>query len=283
MLLALGCAALLAPLGLGACSSGVTGDFDIPTGGVCERSELTLHYEVDSGFMGRQFVPARVNGRSGYLTVDTGAGESFLYGPDDFRANHPVMLGCETVMVMQRNFASSTVFGAPVLGVLGADYFMAAPTEIDYPRRRVVRHREGGVPSEPGEFGVPLVSAKGHMAVRADVDGQERLLMVDTGSPHVVLAWTAGRPGDEKVAVQDMSGARVDAFLGDSQVELERESRDVPVYRIPDWPYFESYAKSLHPDLAGLYGRSTLGNRRVVIDARAGELRLGPLAPLPGT
>lgn len=233
--------------------------------------------------MGRQFVPVRVNGQNGYLTVDTGAGESFLYGPDDFRATHPVMLGCETVMVMQRDFAASTIDGVPVLGVLGADYFMTALTEIDYPRRRVIRRRDGSIPGEPGEIRVPLVLAKGHMAVRAEIDGEDRLLMVDTGSPHVVLAWTAGRPGDEKVAVQDMSGARVDAFLGDSRVELERETREVPVYRIPDWPYFESYAKSLHPDLAGLYGRSTLGNRRVIIDARAGELRLGPLEALPET
>jgi predicted aspartyl protease len=256
---------------------------------------VSLIVAVTNGDVGSQFVPVRVDGNDALLTVDTGSSTTFLYGPEDHARAYEVDIGCETLRVMRRDFAARSYDGRPVVGVLGADFFLTALTELDYPTGSIVRHHDerdhapnGGITGgNATDVHVPIVDAAGHIAVRAVVDGSEHLLMMDTGAPHVVLAWTPGRPDDTKIVVEDVNGTTIDAYVGNSQVAIEAvggpsEERTLPVFRIPSWPYFESYAKTLHPDMAGLYGRSAIGFRHVVVDEAAGVLVLGPLQTPPG-
>ena len=78
-----------------------------------------------------------------------------------------------------------------------------------------------------------------------------------------------------------VSATFLEENYGDSDVKLGAETKRVPAYRIPKWPYFEGYQKDLHPEMAGLFGLSALGFRRVVIDAKAGTMKLGPIQALP--
>ncbi|AKU99643.1 hypothetical protein AKJ09_06307 [Labilithrix luteola] len=262
-------------------ADGSTGTSNDPATDGCATNSVPMLVKFSAGYASDQFVPVTVDGTQGYFTIDTGSSSTFVYGPDDHTARYEVAIGCETVNVIRRDFAPSVAFGKPVLGVLGADFLRAVTTDFDYPGGKIVRHH--GVPptGTEGYLTVPIVDASGHIAVEAKVDGASKLLMVDTGSPHVVLAWTEGRPDDQAVNVEDINGTLIPAYLGDSDVSLESETKRIPVYRIPSWPYFQSFAKKLHPDLAGLYGRSSLGYRRIIIDNSASVLEFGPIQPIP--
>lgn len=117
--------------------------------------------------------------------------------------------------------------------------------------------------------------------MRAEVDGVPRVLMVDTGSQHALLVPVEGRPGDRRTTLRDVTGADVNGYVGDSNVTLGGEAKRVPAWRIPSWPYFEGYQREIHPELSGLFGLSALGFRRIVFDAKAGVMKLGPMQPLP--
>lgn len=262
-------------------NTGTSTDPNDPSADGCATNSVPMLVKFSGGYASDQFVPVTVDGTQGYFTIDTGSSSTFVYGPDDHTAHFAVTIGCETVDVIRRNFAPSVVDGKPVLGVLGADFFREVTTDFDYPGKKVVRHHGAPPADTDGYLTVPIIDASGHIAVESTVDGAPKLLMVDTGSPHVVLAWTDGRPEDQKVNVEDINGTLIPAYLGDSEVTLESETKRIPVYRIPSWPYFQSFAKKLHPDLAGLYGRSSLGYRRFVVDSSASVLRFGPIQPIP--
>ncbi len=250
----------------------------------CATNVVPFVLEYGTDVVDTQLVPVKTASEDGWLSLDTGSEQTFVYGKDDASRKYEITIGCESFKVIRRDFQRDTYEGKPILGVLGADFLVKVRSELDYPGKKIVRHIDAS--SQPRDIdgysqAEMMLDAAGHIAVRAEVDGTKRLLMVDTGSPHVLLVPVEGRPTDKKTAVQDATGASVPAFIGDSDVKLGSETKRVPAYRIPAWPYFESYQKELHPELAGLFGLSALGFRRVIIDAKAGTLTLGPIVPLP--
>jgi hypothetical protein len=250
----------------------------VPPPATCDRNEvrLELSFHLD-GLPDSQLVPVRTRKGEGWLAIDTGSARTFVYGPTSL-TTQPITVGCEQLDVISRDFEAEDFGGKPILGVLGADFFLEHDSDFDYPGRKIVRHRAGSrVGGVEGYASVPLTQAGGHLAMHAQVDGTSRLLMFDTGSPHLLLVPVDGRPGDKPTQVQDASGAVVDAWEGDSDVVFAAESRRVPTLRIPKWPYFEGYQKDLHPELAGLLGLSTMGFRRIVFDKAANVVRLGPI------
>jgi hypothetical protein len=249
----------------------------------CTTNVVPFELEYGPDVVDTQLVPVKTATEEGWLALDTGSSLTFVYGKDDAKRSYEVTIGCETMKVIRRDFDRDEHKGKPILGVLGADFLRTTLSELDYPGKKIVRHLDAA--SKPqgvdGYTEASILDANGHIAVRAEVDGTSRVLMVDTGSPHVLLVPVEGRPTDKKTAVQDVTGESIPAFIGDSDVKLGTETKRVPAYRIPKWDYFESYQKELHPELAGLFGLSALGFRRVVIDQKAGSMRLGPIQPLP--
>lgn len=241
---------------------------------------LVLTFRSD-GLPDAQLVPVVFGGVAGYFAIDTGSGLTFVYGKTDATPKYDVTIGCETLRVLRRDFPPEAHEGKPILGVLGADFFLKVTTDFDYPGKRIVRHLTGAPAGVSAYPTVPLIDANGHIAVRAGVDTGSYVLMVDTGSPHVLLVPAAGLPGDRETKVQDVTGELIPAFIGESEISLGGEKRKAQTYRIPSWPYFEGYQKDIHPDLRGLFGLSGLGFRRIVVDKPAGVLRLGPIQTPP--
>lgn len=254
-----------------------------PAAPACTTNVVPFVLEYGPDVVDTQLVGVKTATEEGWLALDTGSAFTFVYGKDDAARKYEVTIGCETLKVMRRNFERDEVLGKPILGVLGADFLRTALSELDYPGKKIVRHLDtSSTPQDTSGYAeAAILDANGHIAVRAEIDGTPRVLMVDTGSPHVLLVPAEGRPTDRKTVVQDVTGADIDAFIGDSDVKLGAETKRVPAYRIPKWPYFEGYQKDLHPEMAGLFGLSALGFRRVVIDAKAGTMKLGPIQALP--
>ncbi|MBS2012244.1 MAG: hypothetical protein JST00_05125 [Deltaproteobacteria bacterium] len=249
----------------------------------CATNVVPLKLEYGLETVDTQLVPVRTATEEGWLTLDTGSALTFVYGKDDASRRYDVTIGCETLKVIRRDFARSNHAGKPILGVLGADFLTTSLSELDYPGGRIVRHLDARSRPDATDGYAPasILDARGHIAVRAEVDGTSRLLMVDTGSPNVLLVPAQGRPSDRRTTLQDVTGADVNGYVGDSNVTLGSETKRVPVWRIPSWPYFEGYQKEIHPELSGLFGLSALGFRRVVFDAKAGVMKLGPMQRLP--
>jgi hypothetical protein len=235
----------------------------------------------EEGAIDGQLVSARAGDEDGWLAIDTGSSLTFLYGADSLRKK-AITIGCETLEVITRDFPRERHEGKPILGVMGADFFVAKTTDLDYPGKRIVRHARGAPAGTETYAVVPWEDASGHVAVRVAIDGQAHLLMYDTGATHALLVGAGGRPGDEETAIGDAGGNVVPAWIGESEVALGAEVRRESVLRVPRWHYFESFAKDLHPEMAGLYGRHAMGHRRVVFDPAAHLLRLGPIAAISG-
>lgn len=244
----------------------------------CETSTATLELTFADGHPDAQLVAVKLAGNDAWLTIDTGSERTFLYGKDSL-ATRAITIGCETLKVISRNFEGRDYAGKPIVGVLGADFFVNVPTDFDYPAHHIVRHIKSALPTDVDGYttvSYELDSAK-HVLLRASVDTTPHLLMFDTGSPHVLLVPAQGLPTDQPTQVADVNGAVIDAFIGDSDIAIGPEKRRVPTYRIPKWPYFESYQHALHPDLDGLFGLTAMGYRRIVFDTANKKLLLGPI------
>jgi hypothetical protein len=273
------CAPLL--ILLTSCSCRPTELASPPEAPATEPDVVELVLTFDDGAPDSQLVPARTATAEGYLALDTGSASTFLYDPDEREGQ--VTIGARTTLTVSgRDLPPETFAGKPILGVLGADFLLAGPSELDYPGRRIVRHR-GRRPCEHDDGCVvtPFLDAEGHIAVRVEIDGAPKLLMLDTGSRHTLLVGESGRGGDERAQSAGIDGLPFDVFVGTSELTLAGERREVPVLRASAFPYFESFARELHPDLAGLLGLTSIGFRRIVIDPEAHVLRLGPLERVP--
>jgi hypothetical protein len=118
------------------------------------------------------------------------------------------------------------------------------------------------------------------MIATAIVDGVSLDLLVDTGASDLLWLGEPGRDSDAVHRFLDAQGTLLDAFRGVSKISFAGgPARDLPVDRIPTWPYLE--AKLAYLDkfrvgkkIRGLLGLSVLGAGQVLIDGHGGELRL---------
>lgn len=227
-------------------------------------------------------------GQVGYLAMDTGSALTFLYlGRDGERYVEragTVRIGCETIDLPGRNFEKDNDRGIGIIGVLGADFLLDAPSVFD-PREGLITRYPGDIGVEPGSRAidqletvteVPFENIEGHIIVTVRVEGRDLRLMWDTGCPHLLWLGEAGRAGDEEHTGQDVEGGQFPMYFGAATLELPGEApASVPALRVPRFPYYEGTVESLGGNIQGLAGQSVFGRRVMVFDRERGVIRLG--------
>jgi hypothetical protein len=240
---------------------------------------------LEDGVADSQVVPIRLDNMHAWLALDTGAPFTFLFsdpaGPEYVDHAGTIEIGCEQWKVpgyRDKAIGVEMFQDRPILGVLGLDFFLDVPVEIDYPGGRLVRHLDRLLPA--GDRRLPAVPMCGRACGRALIDvmldDRKLTLMLDTGAHNTILIDVAGKEGDERTEVQTADGRTWEVYLGDAFLSLPGEDpRPVPVMRAEDLPYIAPELRENHAH--GLFGLTSLGWRRVVFDFDAGVLRLGPL------
>lgn len=265
---------------------------DAPSSAPCavNRTPIILTTPAGPGSeeIGGMTVLARRDGTTGALAIDTGSSLTFLYlgksGPEYIPLAGHVTIGCEHFDLPGRNFEADPPEPgesrpAPIIGVLGADFLTTALTDFDPANLTITRYHEGSPPDTDTAAWtvVPYDNVMDHILIRITVDGQPRRLMWDTGSPHILLVGEEGRPGDRQSQAQDAIGGRFPMYQGTASISLGQGAAfRKPVLRAPRFPYFEGTVEALGGNLDGLAGQSLFGRRRIIVDPRAGVLRIAP-------
>jgi hypothetical protein len=273
--------AILPLLLLGCVAGGVPAS---PTANV-----VPLVTTLKDGVADSQVVPIRFEDGDAWLALDTGAPFTFLFsdpdGPEYVEDAGTITIGSEERRVpgfRDEAIGVEMFRGVPIVGVLGLDFFLDAPAEIDYPGGRLVRHRGGRQPACGAALPAVPLRGRGHGRALVDVelDGIERTLMLDTGAHDTILIGAAGEDDDEPAQVQTADGRIWDVRIGSAVLSFPgEEPRSVPVMRAADLPYIAPELREI--EAHGLLGLTSLGWRRVVFDFDAGVLRLGPLGGGP--
>lgn len=240
---------------------------------------------LEDGVADSQVVPVRIDDREAWLALDTGAPFTFLFsdpdGPEYVEDAGTIEIGCEKWVVpgyRDEAIGVEMFRGKAIAGVLGLDFFLHLPAEIDYPGGRLVRYLDGDLPA--GDMELPWVPLRGRERARALIDvvldNTGFTLMFDTGAHDTILIDAQGGEDDEAALVQTADGRTWEVHLGKASLSLPGEDpRTIPVMRAPELEYI---APELRESRAhGLLGLTSLGWRRVVFDFEGGALRLGPL------
>jgi len=238
----------------------------------------------EDGVADSQVIPILFEGEEAWLALDNGAPFTFLFrGSDDpefVEDAGTIVLGGEqwTVPAYGDDAIGVEVFrGKPILGVLGLDFFHDVPAAIDYPGGKLVRYLDGQLAADDAELPTLPLGGREHERALIDVrlDGETLTLMFDTGAHDTIWLGVAGKDGDEESAVQTADGEIWEVFEGSGLLELPGEgARSVPVLRALEIGYVSPELRELEAN--GLFGLTSLGWRRVVIDFDSGVLRLGP-------
>jgi hypothetical protein len=248
----------------------------------CEVNDVPLRLDLDDD--GSITVLVEHEGQDALLALDTGSALSFLYlgadGPDYIPEAGSVVLGCETLSLPGRGFAAEVAprSGLPIVGVMGASFFVERVAELDFAGERIVRFAPGHEPADPVELSaLPFENVLDHVLVRVTLDDVELRLMLDTGSPDLLHVGAEGQPGDVEVTGQDVEGNTFTMYFGTGSLEMAGQAgRTVPVLRAPEFPYFEETVEALGGDIQGLLGISSYAGRRLVFRPEEGYIRLGP-------
>jgi hypothetical protein len=221
-------------------------------------------------------------GRPAVLRVDTGSADTVLFRgartPEwEPNAGSVCLPSGRTIDLPGRNIQPSGHAGLRDIGVLGADYFLSGTVVLDL-ARGIVQHYPLGTKIGADHawrwFGYDEVA--GHIVCRAKVNDRPLLLMLDTGSPHLLWVHGPERLGDVRVTTSDVEGTPVHFAQGPITLDLGHGPHQVPALK-GAFPYFAPTARALG-GLNGLLGLSSLGDR-VVFDAA--NRRIG-IAYAPG-
>jgi hypothetical protein len=233
---------------------------------------------------------ATLGGKAVAVGIDTGGAQSFMRvgnGAEGLWPNAAVLKSGDVSLAMPGRGdvgPGQAPGGLPVPASFGVDFFLAGTTELKLTSEaELVRRPPGVVPREAKTWPtLPYRVVSGNLVVRVMVDGVPRRLMVDTGSPDLLLLHVAPASGDRPIDdIADINGAKVPAFSGQARLTLRgTPPRAVPVLKAQRFLYLEAMFKGMGGKLDGLLGLTSLGPRRVIIDPSAKVLRLGPLEPV---
>jgi hypothetical protein len=289
----LGCAVLAAALVATACterpcedcsdhasSSGGTGPGGGHVGGgqggtgpedPCEEGIETVVVEESLGRT-RLFALATQGETPVALLVDTASQVTFLSTPPGSPDYEPhvgdLVIGCETRAMAGRPYSAAEeeeLAGYPVVGFLGADFFLEELTRIDFEARRIERIVPTGI--RPEATGLPYQDVYGFLFVDVAIDGVDLTLGFDTGAPHALWIGVDGQPGDIPVQSVDGFGNPITYYLGTGEIAYAEAAYTIPVLRVLEHPSIEASNQQLGVTAHGLFGLTTIPRPSVVIDA----------------
>lgn len=238
----------------------------------CTDAALAVHRD-ERGFVARLHASVQAMNQDAAFLVDTGSERTFAittsWGPQTTDA----VIGCRStsVPVVSRNSVDNAPDGRPQRGMLGAD-LLAHDAFLDLDLRGGKLAWLASAPEPPEEAVVVPIEWRSGWLVASGVvvDGKERRLILDTGSPHVFLMGQTPRDGEVRVADTDGTGASIVYYTADGDVSLPgRRVQRVPVDRADAFPTLENLIATLGGDIEGLLGLDALGDRRIVISKRS--------------
>lgn len=242
--------------------------------------EFTTPGDRASGELGGMIVPIEIDGRPAKLAIDTGSARTFLYLHGDalqwIEEHALVRIGHEQLMLPGRNLGPQVETDEGIVGVLGADFFLARPTTFDPSTATITRHASDAR-SFDGVSELAYEDVEQHVIVRLRADGESLRLMWDTGCPHLLWIGRDGRDGDEEHIAEDVEGSQFPMYAGKAEVEIADEpARTLTTLRAPRFPYFEGTVRALGGGIDGLAGQSVFGWRRMMFDPKRRVIVLGP-------
>jgi hypothetical protein len=245
-------------------------DAGAPDGGT---RDVPLEMELRDGDVSRLYAHVAYRGAPALLLVDTASQVTFLSAPelpDGALDVGVVVIGGASRSLRGRPIvvpeAERTVRGVPVVGFLGADWFLEAETrEIDL-GDAVIRAVTGAPP--PGSASIPFTVRHGYIFADVTLDDEPVVLAFDTGAPHTLRLGADGRPGDVEVPSVDANGTPVRLFLGHGMLAAPAfAQRVVPVLRTTSFPSMEASNRQLGGGIHGLLGLSAFGRGRIRVDS----------------
>lgn len=245
---------------------------------------LTTESEAGSEEIGGMIVPVTFEGKGASLAIDTGSSLTFLYTGKDSAAYTPragcVTIGQESFDLPGRNLEAEDETGAHIVGVLGAEFLLEATTEFDPRRKRITRYADGSAPNTRGWTRIPMEDVCGHIIVTLTIDGRERRLMWDTGSPHLLLVGEGAGQEDTESLAEDVEGGRFPIYVGFATLRVsDVAERRVRALRAPRFPYFERTVEVLGGNIDGLAGQTVFGHRRLLFCRDTRSLFVAPEEP----
>lgn len=252
----------------------------LPDAGTCDGPviELTVDFDAVRGPT-RVYAHAQHQGADVALLVDTGSQLTFFAtdgGVDGAPDAGTIVLGGETLHLLGRPYPVDEKAGSrPVIGTLGADYFLAKNRELDLPARRL--RTLCGPAAQPGWEPLRYEDLYGYLFVRVTLNGTAVRLGFDTGAAHALWLGQDGEPGDQLVSTQDAYGNPLVLSLGTASLAFDGGvSRTVPVLRTRRFPSLEDSNRQLGGDIQGLFGLTAMQERRIRIEAATSTIWLAP-------
>lgn len=221
------------------------------------------------------YVPVEAEGRSGLLHLDSAGAYTILFAPEakgwvnDY-AN--VRIGCELGRLPGYGglAAMEDIEGRPVLGTMGADWFLAEPTLLDVAAGQLVRRPNGR--SVTGSFEVPYRVLQGAIVIDAIFDGKAVSAMLDTGSGHALIVDETPRPGETKITTSDALGNPLVVYQSTATLGIAGHEKVVPILRAAKFDILEELSNQMGVRIGGLVGLSSL--RAIETDPAKGVLKL---------
>ena len=122
------------------------------------------------------------------------------------------------------------------------------------------------LPIEMHEWMVGSYKDRGLVAGDITLDGKPVKLMLDTGSPRILIISSTARPNETVEETFDGNGNPVTLYVSTTRVKFGGGPEfEVGLDRAEAFPLLEETVKHLGGDVAGLLGLNALGHERIII------------------
>lgn len=236
---------------------------------------------VQFGDTARYYLETKLEGRAVALQLDTGSALSFIFqgpgAPDYTPRVASVELGCETFPLAGRGLPVPTDVvgnGLPVVGLLGMEHLLDAPSLLDVRAATLTRFqaRPDALIEARAKLSFRFDNVEQHALVPCSLDGMAVRLMFDTGGGDTLWVGQNGRPGDQRVEVQDAQGTIFPIFVGTATLAFaDGETRTIRAARAPRFPYFEATVAALGGNLHGLLGVTAFPRESLLVSGAEGR------------
>jgi hypothetical protein len=202
--------------------------------------------------------------------IDTGSAWSFVFGTQNLSTE----LCCVSVSLphVAGKVGWQLPDGTTPAGLLGSDLVSEGATlDLRIGENRLFWWRDPPeIPTAAARVPLeyrPIGSMDaGLVASEIYLDGKKVRLMLDTGSPHVLIMSATPRPKEVEVHTFDGMGNPVTLYTSTIKISFAGgPERVVAVDRAETFPVLEQTIVDLGGDVAGLLGLSALGHQRIVL------------------